>query len=223
MSKFCGNCGTMMDDSAVICGNCGSALPETQAPAKKANPLSGVVDGVKNGNKSNLIKVGIAVVALVVVIVLISSLFSGGSDKIIKKFIKAYDKENPEAIVKIVAPYIVDLADKAHEDLEDAFEEEIEEFYDYMEEELDTDKFSIKYKIEEKEEWDKDDLEDYVDEMKYGLEFYDIDFDDDKLTKGYEYEVAVTVKGGGDDEKVDLFVTVVKYDGKWYLAESYWD
>lgn len=248
MSKFCGNCGAVMDDAAAVCGNCGAQLapapvqaaPAAQvaqaAPAKKIDvsavvnkvtaTATEVINGVKSGDKNSMIKGGIAVAAVAVVLILIISLFSGGGEeKVVKKFIKAYDKENAAALVKLVPKYVRELAEERDLDLEEAYEDEIADFYDYMTEELDADKLSFKFKVKDIDEVDEDDLEEYADNIKDSIQFVDsdVEFKKSKVTKGCEVDVDVTVKGGGDKDKVDLTLSLIKYSGKWYVVEYDWD
>lgn len=238
MSKFCGNCGTVMDDAAAVCGNCGAPLAPAAAPAQKKaakidvnaikGQVTGVIDGVKKGDKNAMIKGGIGVAAVVVVLILIISLFSGGGeDKVVKKFIKAYDKENAAALVKLMPKYTIEAGEEADDDYdpEELWEGRIESFYEYMEEELDADGLKLSYKIKDKDEVDEDDLEDYADMVKAGLKMMDsdVEFKKDKVKKGYEIEVEVTVKGGGDKDKVDLDLYLIKYGSKWYLVDYAWD
>ena len=246
MSKFCGNCGAVMDDAAAVCGNCGAQLAAAPAPvqvateapaaAKKVDvdavvgkakaAATDIIGGVKNGDKGSMIKGGIAVAAVAVVLILIISLFSGGGEeKVVKKFIKAYDKENAAALVKLAPKYVRELAEERDLDLEESYEDAIADFYEYMEEELDADKLSFKYKIADIDEVDEDDLEYYADSIKSAIKMIDadVDFKKAKVTKGCEVEVDVTVKGGGDKDKVDLYLTLIKYSGKWYVVEYDWD
>ena len=232
MAKFCGNCGAMMDDAAAVCGNCGAALAAAPAPEQKESPVAGIagkateiLNGVKKGDKSSIIKIGVAAVAVIAVIILISSLSTSGSEKVIKKFIQAYDNEKPEAVVKVLPPFLKDAMVEAYgdeDDFLDEIDEEIKDFYDDMEDELDTDKLSFKYEIDDVEKYDKDEVEERAEAIESVCERYDIDFDEDKLKEVYEYEIEVTVKGGGDKEKVDLEMLVVKYGGKWYVLSYDW-
>lgn len=240
MSKFCGNCGTVMDDAAAVCGNCGAPLAPAAAPAKKAakfdvsaitNQVTGVINGVKKGDKNAMIKGGIAVAAVVVVLILIISLFSSsGEEKLVKKFIKAYDKENAAAFAKLVPPYEIELYEEAMKMLDEDFsatedyEEEIEDFYEYWEEELDADGLKLSYKIEDCDEVKKSDLKNYADRVKDTIQEIDsdVEFKKDKVKKGYEIEVEVTVKGGGDKDTCDLELYVIKYGSKWYVINYEW-
>ncbi len=263
MSKFCGNCGAVMDDAAAVCGNCGTqfavapvqAAPVAQAPVQEAPvyqapvqtaqapaekkfdlndvadkavaAVTGVIEGVKKGDKSSFIKVGaVAAAALVAFILIITLIFSGGGEKkVVKKFVKAYDKENASALVKLFPKYTRELAEERDYDLEEMCEDEIADFYDYMLEELDAKKLSFKFKIDDIDEVDEDELEAYADRIKDSIQLIDsdVEFKKAKVTKGCEVEVDVTVKGGGDKDKVDLYLVLIKYSGKWYVIESDWD
>ncbi len=230
MSKFCGNCGTVMDDAAVVCGNCGTPLAETPAQAEKkakfdASAITGVIDGIKKGDKGALMKGGIAIAVVAVVLILIISLFSGGGEeKIAKKLIKAIDKDKPESIVKLLPKFYFGEVDEDswreemdEGDWEDNFEEELDDLKGYMDEAIDSEEFSIKYDIVDTDVYG----EDYLEAISENLEAYE-DFDDGKLKKAVGMTIEATFKKSGEKHDVDMYVVAVKYGAKWYLYSFNW-
>lgn len=94
MSKFCGNCGSQMEDSAVICGNCGCRLSDNPAPVVIN---SAVTTSEKKGSKKKIIGIGVAVVAVALIVVLCFTFLGGRSEKaVVETYIKS-GIENPDA------------------------------------------------------------------------------------------------------------------------------
>ncbi len=202
MSKFCGNCGAVNNDTAVICESCGnSLLASAPVTAKK---------------KSSTGKMAAIAVVAVAVIVLIISLFSGGSDKVVKKIVKAYDNEDAEALMKLYPEF---MADGFEDNIEETSEAQIEGFYLLLSlADIDTDDVKLSYKIKDEDKYDKDELEDLAEEFE---EYFD-DFEEKKLKAAIDYEVDVTIKSDGEEEEMELIVHAFKYGGKWYGVGE-WD
>ena len=84
--------------------------------------------------------------------------------------------------------------------------------YALTSEELEGKDIKIKYKIEDNEKLDKDDIKDIEKELK---EYMDIRED---VSAARELEVSFTIYEDGDKEdEVDVTMEVIKVDGKWYL------
>lgn len=228
MSKFCGNCGTVMDDAAAVCGNCGAPLAEaTQAPAAKGKVdvkaiiakatgvAKEVVEGAKKGDKNSIIKGGIALAAVAVVIILVISLFSTpGYEGVAKKLIKAIDNDKPESIVKLLPQFVFEDDYEDEDDYADSFEDMIDEINDYMDEAIDSDKYSISYEIVDVDVYGKDYLENIEDN------FDDFDgFNDKKLKKAVNMVIEATFKKGGKKHDVNISVVAIQYGSKWYLYD----
>lgn len=228
MSKFCGNCGTVMDDAAMVCGQCGAPLAAsanvntgTQKKAVKfdASAITGVIDGIKKGDKGALIKGGAAVAAVAVVFILIISIFAGnGAEKTAEKFIKAFDKEKAESMVKLLPKFCFGETEngfeKDEEEWQDEFEKTIEDFKDSMDSEYDFDEFSIKYELLYSENYGKEYLKDIEDDFE---EFKD--FEEKKLKDAADLVYEVVYKGKGEKVIGKASFTVVKYGSKWYIYD----
>ena len=235
MSKFCGNCGTVMDDAAVVCGNCGAPLAPANGPAQKkkaakfdasaiTGSLKGIVDGVKKGDKGALLKCGIAGGVLVLVLVLIIALGSkSGEEKVAEKLMKNFAKDKPEAIVKLLPSFAFEDIDfeitsksAKESDWEDCFKDDIKRFNDEMDEGYNFDEYSIKYELIDKDVYG----EEYLEKLADSLDKFD-EFDDKKLKKAVDLVYEVVYKGKGERVLGTVTVTVIKYGSKWCLCEYY--
>ncbi len=234
MSKFCGNCGTVMDDAATVCGNCGAPLTEQEAPAAKKGgkfdvkaalgKVTGIISSIKSGDKNSIVKGGIVLVAAVVILVLIISLFSApGYERVAKKVIKAIDKDKPESIVKLIPEFrFGDVEEGSWQsemdegDWEDDIKDEFDDYKEFMDEAIGSEEYSIKYDIVDVDVYGEDHLKD----IEESYEAYE-DFEDKKLKKAVSMTIEATFKKGGEKHDVNISVVAVKYGGKWYLHSYY--
>lgn len=182
MAKFCGNCGSQIEDDARVCGYCG--VVQDEDPGKVNIP--GITDalGDENVNKIKGIakKVIPAVVAVVVLIVGISiaSNFIGYKGAI-RNFIKAYEKLDAD---KITAMYS-DVYYQRFDDFEaDLSEHMYDYFTDEVEEELGTE-LKIDYEIVKA---------DKVSENKFNKILDELEEDDDVSTDNIKAIRSVKVK-----------------------------
>jgi hypothetical protein len=77
-------------------------------------------------------------------------------------------------------------------------------------------KWSVSYKITDKERLDKDELKDLA--VIWNL-FGSLD-KPPKLQDGYYLEIDLTVKGKDDEETMEIETNVLKYKGKWYFDQN---
>lgn len=233
MAKFCGNCGTQIEDNVAFCPNCGNAVEvPTSAPKKTNNKL-----------------VGIVACAAVVVIALIIALTSGGNYKsVAKKYVESVLKFDYRGIkstliydVDEVYEELVDnLADESDmskkevlEMLSDEFDSKIKDTDDIFrkmcevaEEEFKDDygKCSIKVKVVDAQELDEDEIEDVIYWQRYaGLDMED-QINQKKIKKAYEVELETTVDFADDDiddETEEITVVVAKYGLKWKVIDTH--
>ncbi len=212
MSKFCGKCGAELPDEAMFCNACGenfSATPE--APAAPGN------DFIKKvmEYKKFFIPGAIALGAIILIIVLIV-VFSSSPKDAVKNYVNgtfngdysAFEKMQPEEYWE----YMEEECDTDRPDEKD-FEDLYESTLESLEEEYGKD-VSVSYKVTDKEELDEDDLDDIRDELKdmYGLTKKNI-------TAAYELDVELTIEGDDDEETNDATFKVYKYNGDWYVYD----
>lgn len=189
-----------------------SAASETSAPDAAASADSGTSGSYtapadnsvlakaltesKNSNIGIIAVAGIAVLALILIVVLLSSLLGGGYKAPLKKLVNNFNKQstNVESYLSCVAPgFAVDLykdiygiiksADKdVIEDFDEAIADAFEDFYDSAEDAV-GDHFKMTYEIRDAERLSDRDIKDLQDEYEDLFDLIDDNFDyEDKDT-----------------------------------------
>lgn len=223
MSKFCNNCGSIMDDDVMFCPTCGAAnAPAAEAPAAEVpaeNPVDTYAEipaeesATPADNKKNLITL-LAGVAAVAVVVILAILLFGSSYK--------DAVNNLEGVLNGKANKIESLAPKA--------------YWTYLEEEEEVELKELKKDFKENYEDAKEELEEeYGKNAKFNIKITDkkklskkkvgkiaeaiedsYDIDEKKVKAAYELEVEMTIKGREDEEEQEMELVSVKIGGKWY-------
>lgn len=209
------------------------AAPKRRKPATR--PAAKPVNLPFDVSKLPLKAIGIAAVALIVVIILISSL--GGPKNLAKKYVKANVYGDIVAMHKYLAydNYANILGD---EDEEDYFED----LSDDLDEEITSWKDLAKYNREESEENLEDEYGDYKIEMEItkvkdvsarSLEkdfeyLYDrlednTDFDRDDISAGKTVKIKMKIKGDEGTERYELTVYLVKMGMSWKVLTQQYD
>lgn len=235
MSKFCSHCGSAMEDHATVCANCGAgvAAPQVEQPAPQvveaipveapaANQLPPVVNDVIGKVKAKPVLAAIpvaAIVAIILIIVLLSSLFSAGYTKPIDNLIDITFNGKFDNI-EDMAPeaywaYVEDEYDVDLDDMIDDAEDNYDELMEYYEEEYGSN-IKVSYDVLDKKELSEKKVKKIASALK---DQYDID--KDALTKVYELEVELEIKGSEDDDSSGTELIVAKIDGDWYLISYY--
>lgn len=217
MAKFCGNCGTQLDDSARVCGNCGTPLANSNNGATDNIPGVEYGDPAKKAKQSKIIKLGVALVALIVVTVIVINIVSGfvGYKGMVRKFMAAYEDYDVDALASMTSDLRLDVFDKYGDDYyEDYYENIIYNALDYFEEEVGHD-FKLSYKITDAYKM----TERKVDKMFEVAEEYVEDPEDYGISEVMSIELEVTAKSGKKTETKDLELCIVKESGKWKLYD----
>lgn len=219
MSKFCEKCGAQMEDNMSFCMSCGAKV-EGAVPTAEADTNGAAAKKLPEG----AVKLGIAAIAVILVIVIISSLFGSSYKDPIKSYEKIMNGKISKSSVEKLAPdeyweYCADEADEKVkdyikdyvDDLKDSYEDSIEE----MEDEYGK---NVKYsfKIEDKKELSDKKVEKIAEALN---DRYDIK--EKSVKKAYKLDVEVTVKGKEDDDDYDTEMVSVKIGGNWYLISYY--
>ena len=201
---FCKFCGKEIPEGSVC--DCPGAQAEN-TPAENS-PAEGA-PAAKPSNTANIIIIAGLVIVLLVILGIVSAIAGGGYKKPVKNFEKALNKCDGELIAE--AMLTDDMIDELDDDI-DELDDMLEMLVEFAEDEYGKNvKFSID--INDKEKLDKDELEDIADE-------YEDQFDEKvKISKGYELDVTIKVKGkdGKDEEDSSLYVIKIKGEG-WKLA-----
>lgn len=74
----------------------------------------------------------------------------------------------------------------------------------------------VTYKVEKKKELSEKRVEGITEAL---AEEYDLD--EGKFGTAYELDLEMTIEGSEDGETDDSEITVIKYDGKWYMITWY--
>ena len=214
MSKFCGNCGAQIDDTAKVCGHCGFAQTEESNVAVPG--VGDVVGKAKEIAGSDKVKklipiAGIAVVAVVVIVILASVIGSStGYKGVVKKFVNAVEKEDAAKIMSLLSDDEFEDEDFDEGDYEDAIADQIDAFLDYWDDKVGGDpKFSF-------EITDADELSDRkIDDLNEEFEEADIDIE---VKKAVEVEVELTVKGDKKEKDEEYeFYLIKQKEGGWKI------
>lgn len=214
MAKFCGNCGYQSDDTAVVCGNCGTPLEGAAPVAAKKFTLDPKL--VKFG--------GLALAAIVVIVVLCIVLFSGGYKGVIDDYLDALAAEDGATYLELATPW--KLEQNKESDLKKSFKEAAKDTIEDLEDEYGSD-IQFSFNVTDTDVYDDEDLEDYADYIAEDIEDWeeendkDSEIDAEKISKVMLVECDVTVKGSKKTKKeVNVDFLLVKYDGHWYVSNN---
>lgn len=189
------------------CKFCGAELPENGVcsceESKNADVnTAGEATAVKaSGDKKNTIILGAAVlVVLIIVISLIGSMFSGGYKAPVDDFFKGLQKCNVKTIAKALPE------DDAEDFTDELSNKDLKKIIKLLEEYY-GDNLKISYKITDKEELKKTEINDLEDST------------DLKISKAYDLELDVKFKGKDDSDEDSITLTVAKIKGEgWKIV-----
>lgn len=216
MSKYCGKCGTMLDDDAIVCGNCGENMPDdTSVGNNNFNSYT------KKKSVNKIIIISIVVIALIGgLITFISLTFFGGRsyEEVIKTYISA-SIENPDAyeLMTLIPDEVFEESIKDSdisrregiEKIQESLEDTKEYFDDYGE-------WSITYEIVDVDASSKSEINILSDDCEdlFGFTV------SDKKTISLELSINREKDGEKDTETLNNEIAVIKVNGDWYLWES---
>ena len=244
MSKFCTTCGAQLDDNATFCTSCGATQgeqPKQESAAASAadtvkNTFSDIkdkvdvgaikdsltIDNIKslksNPNKNTIIALScIGVVALIVIIIILCAIFSGGYKKPIDNLFNAMEDGDGKSLMKIYPDVLLEcddfedkIKDMDYDDAEEYFDEIADQLNDVAEEDYGKD-IKISYKVTDKDELSSKKLKDIKDSLKeQGAKNV-------KVTAGYEVDMEVKIKGDDDEDEDDMTIVVAKVNGQWCI------
>ena len=177
-----------------------------------------VTDFVNKTDKKILAISGAGILAFILVLTLLGTIFGNTYKTPIKNLIDVsfYAKAGK---LDNLAPkeYWEWYEDKYDKDLKD-LKEDIKDNAKDIKEELRDEygwNYKVKYTIKDKEKLDKDDLEELAEKIS---DKYDIK--ERKIKKAYELEVEFTIKGNKEKNESKTTFYSVKIGSKWYLVKS---
>jgi len=208
MGIFCGNCGARVEDTAKVCGNCGAIIQQdefaslhtTTNSRRKPNPL---------------LLVGLAAIAIVCIIVVLSTVSNKGYEKLVSASVNALVEQDIDTLIELSSD--IYSASKNEDDVS-----QLESIYKYVAEELAErfedevgHRYKTSFKIEEVSEPSKrktekllDYLEEYIDEDEFDL---------GKIKKVILAEVVVTAKKGRFSDEQTVYFTMMQEGRDWKL------
>lgn len=242
---FCKNCGNQVPEGVAFCAACGTpvtAAPAAAAPAYAAAAAPAAAPAAPKSDKSALIKLIAVIAAAAIVLGLLIALLGGGSAKsVAKKYVKAEIEGDMKAAYSLMVGKMQKYVEnEVYDDYED-------ELFEYMEEACDEEDINVKInnwnqyykaykkltKAEMNEQYGKGykvtievrDIEDIrnseLEEIQEGYDDDDLEdyVNPDKIKKGKKVTVKVIIDGKEDTTTEDVVVYVVKYKGKWKVAD----
>lgn len=215
MSKFCGNCGNLLDDDARVCGICGTPYTDDGIGKTKIPGVNTMKPQTKKKIKLFL-KLSILVIVLVIIsltaINIISS-FTGYKGVINKGFnaFKDYDIDTLMTLTSEIKYFNMDS-----EKMEESISNSVSSKLDSYESEVGHD-MSLSYEL--KDSYKLSDRK-YQEFLKYVEDYYDYDTSD--ISEIYLAEINIFAKGsfGEEDYNSNEFY-VIKERDSWYLFVGY--
>lgn len=193
--KFCGKCGTQMENNVKFCPSCGEAQTDM------ADPVAAVKDTVVK-HKQMILKVAVVAVAAVLVIVLLAKLFTPGYKKVANKYLDAIEDMRVDKMLDCWPDFMTEDLDK----------DELKELQEEADDEMDGIKISCK--ITETEKMSDETIE--AMENTFDL-YYDKSVN---IKKGYVVTADMTLKKDGEKETMSFTFQVIKIGSKWYVYQS---
>ena len=206
MAKFCGHCGSRMDDSVKVCGNCGTPFSGASSALNFVDPEKKVLKQQKLKKKIKL-GIGIAVLFLIAVIVINVISAHTGHNGLLRKVMSAYKDYDIDTLVSMSSDaYYYGTADYAEEYFEnavgyslDAFEAEVGH------------KYTIGYAVIETYSLSNRNYDSMIEALSWTFP----KFDSSIIEKIVVAEVEVTAKQGNESSSMVVRVTMTKEDGSW--------
>lgn len=207
MAKFCGNCGTQLEDNAKICGQCGTPLDgaSTNIPGLK------VVDPEKQKKLKKMGKRIVALVALVIVAVIAFNVVARytGANGLLRKVMTAYKEYDIDSLISLSS----DMYFYGEEDwVESYFEYNVGDDLDSFESSVGH-SYKLTYEVNEIYTVSDRKLDDMLDQIEYSY----ADFDIGMIEKIVIADLTVTAKQGSKSVSRDMNIVMSKENGSWRL------
>lgn len=188
MSKYCSQCGAMLEDTDDICTSCGA--PQKKIPASKAS---------KKANAA----VGAVIVGVAVIIFRLFLIFYPGDYKEpVENMLKAAETGKGKYLCEACADFMVDTSSEI-----DSYYADAEEINELLEDEFGDD-LSIDYKFKSKKR---------LKEASIPVRLYGEIAPKSDSMSGYEVKVKVTVKGDDKEKSQTMEFEVLKYKSNWCI------
>lgn len=207
MAKFCGNCGTQLEDNAKICGQCGTPLDgaSTNIPGLK------VVDPEKQKKLKKMGKRIVVLVALVIVAVIAFNVVSQftGYNGLLRKVMAAYEKYDIDTLISLSS----DMYFYGDEDwVENYFKYNVGGDLDSFESAVGH-RYKLSYEVNEIYTVSNRKLDDMLDQIEYSY----ADFDIGMIEKIVIADLTVIAKQGNKSISREMDIVMSRENGTWRL------
>lgn len=218
MAKFCGNCGTQLEDEAKVCGNCG--MPVGGSADKKASYEK--IPGVGETKPKNKKKIAGIIVAIIVVAVLIAGVVFAikvipmytGYNGTIHKIVKAYESYDMKTLSSLTSNVAVCVDEALGFDVN--YGDSVSDRLDMYENRVGHD-LKITYTIDDAYEYSERKFDKFTSLIS---EYYD--YDASGIEKIMGIELTLTVEGSKDKAQYTVNdMLLIKENGEWKAYYPY--
>jgi|GEM_PF-2517101 len=235
-SKFCGKCGESTEgmDNAMAEGRVpvytespmvaptyqAQPMPGTTEPIYQQAPqMTGMAVPMKKSSKGKKIGIGVvAIIAIIIAVVLFTTLGGKPYEKPLKQLIKGMQNGNASQILDASPDIFVKMLQSdgmTKKEIIEELNEELEYTFRYMANNYGKN-FKVKYEIEEVYELKRAEIREIEEDFEY---YNDIKI---KISQAYELTVELGIIGNSEEEWDSTTVIVGKIDGRWNIIEGLW-
>ena len=221
---FCAKCGNQIADGAKFCSACGAmneAAPQAEEPIGQEAPQQQTPpqqSAPKAGSDKKLGMIAAGIVAVIVVILAVLIFGGRGPKATANKLLKGVFNGNAKQVVSVMPKKLVKamVEEDYHGDKGDMLDE-LDDELDYFVDELNEYKIKYKYKVTDIEKLDKDEAEDWEDDINFS---YDTKI---KIKSVKNVTVKLTLRSKEFDEKYEeeIDLTLGKIGSSWYVLSGF--
>lgn len=209
MAKFCGNCGSKMDDSARVCGNCGTPFNELPANIQKAEYVDPEKKKESERKMRKTIGIAVTAAALILVAVIVFNVVSAftGCNGLVRKVMSAYEDYDIDALLSMSSDvYYYGTEDYAEYYFENAVGYGLDSFESNV-----GHSFTLSYEVNEIYTLSNRKYQSILDELSWQFS----EFDTSIIEEIAVADITVTAQRGSRSVDRDLKITLSKEDGTW--------
>lgn len=207
MAKFCGNCGTQLEDSAKICGNCGMPLDGTANSIPKSNRTSAKKHKKTKRTVRNIVVLAIFAVVAIIVFSVVSQYT--GYNGLLRKTMNAYEKYDIDMLISLSS----DMYFYGDEDwVEKYFKYSVGNDLDSIESAVGH-SYKLSYEVNEIYTLSERKFNERLSQIEYAYSEFDVS----TIEKIVIANLAVTAKQGSKSVNSDVNIVMSKENGKWRL------
>lgn len=208
MAKFCGNCGTQLEDDARVCGRCGTPVDGVQIVTPRLQ-IENPEKKRKQIKKVKIVIVLMAVAAVAITGIKICLKFTG-TNGLVRKVMAAYEKYDIDALVAISSGMYTINDDENY--CEEYFAYSVGNDIDDFESSVGH-KYKLSYEIEEIYDLSQRKQDELLKKIIYSYP----EFDSDSISKFAVADIKVTAKQGNKSIDKNIKITMSKEGKTWKL------